>query len=210
MIFDPLRMLESNLFSSSSGERGRVKKSLIILLGICVIVAAILWGVSYRRHSHSEEAKKFHQEIAREFQGLNSPYRLGFEDYKAVITYPEHSARVLKFSVKNYGDERPHEVALNLLTRAEIFFEEERDRARIEPKPPGGGELARANRLLEQARIKWKEEDYDSSIRLYEEAIEIKTRLLGKDHPQVVKAKLELTNHKMDIFEDFMSPQGKR
>jgi len=68
------------------------------------------------------------------------------------------------------------------------------------------GDLAYADRLLQEAARKWEEKDYETSIKLAEKAIDIRTRILGDDHVKVIEAKLQLTKAKQELLGRQLGP----
>lgn len=64
-------------------------------------------------------------------------------------------------------------------------------------------DLETADMLIEDANEKWAEKKYDASLKCAQQALEIKQKILGEQHEEVVKVKLMITNAKL-----WLSQQG--
>jgi hypothetical protein len=184
------------------------------LLGLLYIIIAVVLGFLIVALGEFAGREEFLMGVKSELWEMKTPYTIRFTgNYKAELYLPEKPSETFNFQFEDLSDKPPKDVAQKMIEEADRHFgRQSASQGSVEPPatssptallPETGTEdLSTADRLLQDAAVKWQAGDLNGSIQLAEKALEIQTRILGATHETVTKTKLMITNANLNLIQE--------
>jgi hypothetical protein len=189
----------------------------LLYIGIAVILGIII--IALGQVAEVVENEGYLMEMKWELGEMKTPYTIKFtgED-KVEISLPENPNNVFTFQFEDLLETPAKDVAHQMIKEADRYFG-------IQTASQGGGEptaapppnplmagvgtedLSTADRLIQEASVKWQAGDLNGSIQLAERAMQIKARILGEDHVKVLELKNQLQQAKTQALQNQIRPQ---
>ncbi|MBN1902289.1 tetratricopeptide repeat protein [Candidatus Sumerlaeota bacterium] len=189
------------------------------LLGVLYIVIAVVFAFLLVVLGEVAVKEELIAGMTYELEEMDIPYKVRFiGGYEAEIYLPDNPDNKFTFQFEDQKFNPPEEVARRMIEDANRHFgipsgskgEMEKAAASTLSTPPPGMEaedLPTANRLIEEAIVKWQAGDINGSVQLAERALQIKIRILGDEHLEVLQLKDQLQKARTAALQNQIKPQ---
>lgn len=189
------------------------------LIGLLYIVLAVVLGLLIVAIGEFAGREEFLMGMKSELSSMKTPYTIKFTgNYETELTLPGKPKDVFTFYFKELSKEPPKDVAHKMIEEADLHFGRQTEsQGGMEPTAaspstallPGmeTEDLPTADRLLQEAGVKWQAGDLNGSLQLAEKALQIKIRILGDEHVQVLELKNQVQQAKTQALQMQIKPQ---